>query len=109
MNGLKTLKNYFAGTYQIRLLLGALVSTVVADGVITEFLVKNRFAIEGNPFLRDWVSRDTFLVMKLLCGLLAALILWDVYKRNPKSSVITASFFVVLYTAIIFWNVLILV
>ena len=48
---MKALRSYFSGSYQIRILLGSLVAAVVADGVITKFLVLNGFASEGNPFL----------------------------------------------------------
>ena len=74
---MEALRSYFAGSYQIRILLGSLVAAIVADGVITKFLVLNGFAVEGNPFLYFWVGEDVFLIIKLLGGLLAALFGWN--------------------------------
>ncbi len=102
------LRTYFAGSYQIRILLGSLLAAVVADGVITKYLVLNGFADEGNPFLRFWVGEDVFLTIKLLGGLLATLYLWSIYRRHPKLSIGFSSFFLTVYTFIVFWNVLIL-
>ena len=105
---METIKNYFAGSYQIRILLGSLVAAIVADGVITRFLVFNGFAHEGNPFLHFWVGENAFLAIKLLGGLLAAFYLWSIYKRRPKLSLCCSSLFLTAYTFIIFWNLLIL-
>lgn len=105
---MESLTNHFAGTYRIRLLLGSLLATIVADGVITRFLVLNGFADEGNPFLRFWVEQDVFLIIKLLGGLLAVLYLWSIYKRQPKLSIYCSSLFLTAYIFIIFWNLLIL-
>jgi len=105
---IETLKNNFAGSYRIRILLGSLLAAIVADGVITKFLVLNGFAYESNPFLHFWVGEDVFLTIKLLGGLLAALYLWSIYKRQPKLSICCSSLFLIAYTFIIFWNLLIL-
>ena len=100
---------YFRSSYRIRILLGSLVAVIVADGIITRHLVSNGFANEGNPFLHFWVGEDTFLALKLLGGLLAALYLWNIYKRYPRLAIACSSLFLVGYTFIIFWNLLILV
>ena len=91
--------------YRFRLLLYTLIGLVVADGLITEFLVKNRFAREGNPFLEQWVGGDHFLILKTAGAILATLILWDIGKRYPKLATVVTSSFVVVYTLIIFWNI----
>jgi len=104
---LENLKNYFSGTYLIRIILGALFAAIVADGVITEFLVHNGFATEGNPFLKYWVLDDKFLSLKILGGLLAVLYLWNIYRRHPRVSVVFSSIFLAEYTFIVFWNLLI--
>ena len=102
---INALKSYFAGSYQIRILLGALLATIVADGVITEFLVHNGLAREGNPCLYLWVDSDAFLVLKLLGGILAILYLWDIYRRKTNLSLTFSSLFLTGYTFIIFWNI----
>ena len=106
---MKGLSAYFAaGNYRIRILLGTLLSTIIADGIITKFLVLNGFAFEGNPLLRFWVGEDAFLTIKITGGLLAALYLWSIYQRHPKLSIICSSVFLAGYTFIVFWNVHIL-
>lgn len=104
----ETFRTYFADSYPIRILLGTLLATIVADGVITKFLVLNGFAYEGNPFLHFWVEQDEFLTLKLLGGLLAILYLWSIYKRHPRIAIFFSSLFLAAYTAIVFWNLLIL-
>lgn len=66
------LRSYLANSYRIRILLEALVSAIVADGIITKYLVFNSLASEGNPFLYHWVGEDTFLTFKFLACLLAS-------------------------------------
>ena len=46
---METLRYYFAGSYPIRILLGSLVCAIVADGAITNYLILNGYAVEGNP------------------------------------------------------------
>ena len=104
----ENLRGYFAGSYQIRILLGTLLAAIVADGVITRFLVLNGFAYEGNPFLHFWADKDVFLTIKLLGGLLATVYLWGIYKRHHKLGIWCSSLFLTAYTCIIFWNLLIL-
>ena len=105
---METLRNYFAGSYRIRILLGSLLAAIVADGVITRFLVRNGFAHEGNPFMIYWVAEDKFLSLKILGGLLAALYLWGIYRRHPRLSIYFSSIFLTGYMFIVFWNLLIL-
>ena len=104
MKLLQALRDYFTGSQRFRLLLLTLVLLVVADGVISQFLLTNRFGLEGNPLLRRWVGEDSFLLVKSLGALIAALILWDVYKRFPRVAFIATTGFVVLYTAVVYWN-----
>ncbi|MDD4858617.1 MAG: DUF5658 family protein [Dehalococcoidales bacterium] len=104
---MNSLKSYFAGSYPIRIILGALVAAVVADGVITRFLVFNGLAYEGNPLLRYWVYQDTFLFLKLMGGLLAAMYLWSIHKRHPRLAIGFSSLCLSVFTGILIWNLLI--
>ena len=88
----------------MRLLLGALATLVVSDGLISKFLVVHGLAREGNPFLQVWVSEDAFLIIKAAGALLAVLVLWDIHKRNPRLSFISTLCFTILYTGIVCWN-----
>jgi hypothetical protein len=91
-------------TYTIRILLGSLFAVVVADGVITRFLVSNGLASEGNPLLGDWVYNDAFYTLKIGGALLAVMYLWSIYKRHPKICIAFCSLLLVVYTGIILWN-----
>jgi len=106
---MEKLKYYFSGSYPIRIILGSLFAAIVADGVITRFLVQNGIANEGNPFLEYWVLEDEFLSIKILGGLLAVLYLWNIYRRHPKLSICFSSIFLMGYTFVVFWNLLIIV
>jgi hypothetical protein len=106
---MKALSHYFSvGSYQIRILIGALFAAIVADGIITRYLVHNGFAQEGNPFMVYWVVEDKLLSVKILGGLLAALYLWSIHRRFPKLSIIFTSVFLTGYLLIVCWNLLIL-
>jgi hypothetical protein len=100
----KGTKSYFLRNSQMKILLGILVLLVTADGIISKFLVTHRLGIEWNPFLQTWVSDDKFLIIKLAGAVVAALIMWDIYRRNPKLSFLSTLCFVTLYTGIIYWN-----
>ncbi len=88
----------------MKYLLGLLVGFEILDGVISHFLIRGGLAREGNPFLQPIVGEVNFLVLKVVGGLLCALILWDIYKRFPRVALISTSCFVVFYVAIVFWN-----
>jgi O-antigen ligase len=104
MNESKSSRGHIAPGYRLRLFLYTLIGLVVADGLITEFLVKSRFASEGNPFLEQWVGGNYFLVLKAAGAILAALVLWNIGKRSPKLAAVATLCFLIIYTAIIFWN-----
>lgn len=104
-----TLKYYISvSSYKIRMLTGSLFAAIVADGIITRFLVHNGFAREGNPLLIYWVVEDKFLSIKILGGLLVALYLWSIYRRHSRLSICFSSIFLTGYIFIISWNLSIL-
>lgn len=92
-------------TREFPCLLGVLFALVVADGVITQYLVMNNLGIEGNPFLTAWVHKDRFLYIKILGAIFSAIILWDIYKRWSKLAISASIVFVVIYTGIVYWNI----
>ncbi len=104
MNQVMTLKRYFAGSYRTRLLLGTLFALLVADGLITNFLVTHRFAIEVNLLLVMWVGKDVFLLIKVVGAFLAALLLWEMHQRHQKLVLGATLCFVVSYTFIVYWG-----
>ena len=90
-------------------LLGTLVALVVADGLLSQFLVGSGLGTEGNPFLMGFVSDSSFLYLKLAGALLCALILWDIYKSSYRLAVFASSVFVILYTGIVYWNIIVFI
>ena len=102
-------KDYLSrSNYKIRILIGALFAAIVADGIITRFLVHNGFASEGNPFLEYWVVEDKLLLVKILGGILAVIYLRHMHQRHPGLTVNLCSIFLAGYIFIIVWNLLIL-
>ena len=101
---MKRVSTYFAGSRQMKYVLVTLVCLVVADGIISRFLVRYGLGREGNPFMQTLVGQNNFLIIKLSAALLCALILWDLRKTRPRVALSTSLLFVVLYTVIVFWN-----
>ena len=92
----------------MRYLLGALIALVVSDGLMSNFLIRDGLAREGNPFLKNLVGDGNFLVIKALAALLCALVLVDIYRQWPKLARGSTLCFVVLYAGIVLWNLCIL-
>jgi hypothetical protein len=88
----------------IKFLIGALAVLVVADGLISHFLINNGLAHEGNPLLVVLVGKWNFLIIKVVGAFVCSLILWDIYKKWPKLALISTSCFVLFYTVIVSWN-----
>ena len=105
---MKFIRSHPGGIHRIRYLLSALIALVILDGLISVFLVRNGLGREGNPFLEGLVGEPIFLLIKVVGVLLCAIIMWDIYKRQPKLAVISTTCFVVLYAGILFWNFLVL-
>jgi hypothetical protein len=89
----------------IKYLIGTLAFLVVADGLVSHFLISYGFAQEGNPLLVVLVGKWNFLVIKVVGAFVCSLILWDIYKNWPKLALISTSCFVSVYAVIVFWNV----
>ena len=89
----------------MKYLLGLLITFEILDGLLTHFLIRGGLAREGNPFLLPLVGEINFLILKVVGGLLCALLLWDIYKRWPRVALTTTTCFVTLYVGIVLWNV----
>ena len=107
MKSTKT-ERYHLVSNQINLLLITLITLVVADGVITNFLINEGLATEANPLLNRWVGQDYFPAIKLAGGFLAAVMLWFLWRRRPRLSRVVTISAVVLYTAVVLWNLFVL-
>lgn len=89
------------------MLWGCLFSLVVADGIITQFLINQGLAWELNPFLVDLVGKSGFLALKSVGAGLAILILMNVSSRHYRLALGFTCFFVSMYTIIVYWNILV--
>ena len=89
---------------RMKYLLGLLVFLVIADGVLTHFLLEAGIAREGNPLLVPIVGDAGFIVLKIAGALLCAFILWDVHRRWPRVAATAAWSGVIFYAAIVVWN-----
>ena len=86
-----------------------LVGLVLADGLITQFLIVSGIAIEGNPFLRNLFTTGDFMSTKIAGSLLSALLLTGINRRRPKMAMVTSWCFIAVYTGIVYWNIAVIV
>ncbi|MFC1900226.1 DUF5658 family protein [Chloroflexota bacterium] len=96
--------NLIIGSRTMRFMLYTLFCLIVADGLITEFLIANGHGIEANPFLQAWVSQDLFLAIKICGAFLVSLFLWIKYHSFPRLIYSATAVFLAFYTVVVFWN-----
>lgn len=104
MNTLKVPKSFRIESRTVRYTLCALFCVVVADGLLTQFLVTGGYGQEVNPFMRAWISHGGFLAIKVSGALLATLMLWIKYNAKPRAVYAITVAFLIFYTIIVFWN-----
>ena len=88
----------------MKCLLALLSGFEISDGIVTHYLVRNGLVQEGNPLMESIVREGNFLLLKVIGVLLCVLILWVIYKRFPKVTLITTSSVVMFYWAVMAWN-----
>jgi hypothetical protein len=88
----------------VKFVLCALFFTVVADGLLSQFLVTGGYGWEGNPLLMSWVGGDGFLALKVAGAFLATLLLWIKYNAKPRLVYTVAVVALCSYTIIVYWN-----
>jgi hypothetical protein len=98
------MSRYLGGGHNMKYLVILLVLLVIADGIISQYLTSQALGLEGNPILRTIIGSGDFLPLKAAGALLAALLLWDIYKRRPQVALVSSAMFVALYTGILYWN-----
>ena len=104
INALKVPEPFRIESRTVRYLLYALFGVIVADGLITQFLVTGGHGSEANPFLRAWVGHGWFLVIKVGGAFLATLLLWINYNKKPRAVYTITVVFLVFYTIVVCWN-----
>ena len=93
---------------QMIYLLGAIFSLIIADGVVTNFLINYGIGREWNPLLLGFVGGNAFLWIKLFGSLLVMLIVFDIYKRMVELASVLVVCGVSVYTVIVYWNLSVL-
>ncbi len=89
---------------RFRYVLLLLVSLVLADGVITEYIVNSGLGTEGNPLLQDIISAGTLMPIKIATAVLSAVLLGLISQRLPKGAALVSWSFIAIYTLILYWN-----
>ncbi len=89
--------------------LGALVILEIADGIITNILIKLDIAHEGNPLLTSIAGDSGLLIVKIVGVTLVAVILWDIYRRHPRLALGVSSVFLAVNIGIVAWNLNLLI
>ena len=106
MKALKVPKYLHIESRTVRYTLYTLFAVIVADGLISQFLVASGYGSEGNPFLMSMVGTGAFLDIKISGAFLATMFLWTKYNAKPRFVNTVAVTALGLYTAILFWNLL---
>ena len=104
MNASKVPKSFYIESRTVRYTLYTLFCIIVADGLITQFLVTGGHGSEVNPFLKTWVGHGWFLAIKVSGAFLATLLLWINYNIKPRLVYAIIVVFLAFYTIVVFWN-----
>ncbi|MGQ9546924.1 MAG: DUF5658 family protein [Dehalococcoidia bacterium] len=104
MKPLKAAESPYIGRRTVRSALCALFCAIVADGLISRFLVTGGYGSEVNPFLAPLIAGETFLPIKIAAGFLITLFLWIKYDVEPRPVYIITAVALAFYTAIVYWN-----
>lgn len=81
----------------------------IIDGGLTRWAVNAGVVREANVFVAAWAGDWLFVMLKVLGSLICALALWMLYRRFPKAAMLSANSAVVLYIAVLVWNLHILI
>ena len=88
----------------VRYTLYVLFGIIVADGLISQFLVTGGYGSELNPLMMSLVGGESFLAIKISAAFLATLMLWIKYNASPRLVNTVAVVALGFYTAIVYWN-----
>lgn len=103
-----TLSRY-AGLVRFPYLLALLVGLVLADGLMTEFLIAGGLGQEGNLFLHGILGSGNLIALKAVGATVSAVILWDVHRRHPGLAFAATLAFIAVYTGIVYWSIFVFV
>ncbi len=91
---------------QVKCLWIALFALVVADGVITNFLIRFNLATEANPLLRGIAGHGVLPIIKIFGAGVIVFVLRRVYRRNRPAAARASVLSVMAYTGIVYWNIM---
>ncbi len=94
---------------RMKLVLGCLIFFEIADGVLTNLLVRAGIAREGNPLMRPLAGSSFLVVIKLVGVLVCVVILLDMYRRSPVLARWAAACLATLCAFVVLWNLGLLV
>jgi hypothetical protein len=92
----------------MKFLVPLLVALEAADGILTYAAVGKGLVREGNPLVQTFAGTGNFLLMKISGAVLGALLLWLVFRRFPRASLIATSSILIVYAVVLTWNLSIL-
>jgi len=93
----------------VRYTLYVLFGIIVADGLLSQFLVTGGYGSEINPLLMSLVGQESFLGIKISGAFLATLMLWIKYNASPRLVYTITVVALGLYTTIVYWNLFVFV
>ncbi len=91
-------------TYRMKYVLCALFGAIVADGILSEFIVSRNLGREWNPLLKTLIGGEQFMLIKVCGALLVIILIWNIYRKRPGMASISSLCSLVFYTAIVYWN-----
>jgi hypothetical protein len=77
----------------------------LTDAVMTQILVGNGLAREGNPLMRELVGSGQFILFKLGVIIISCIVLWQLYKIFPRVTKIAALTIICFYCVVLWSNV----
>jgi hypothetical protein len=93
----------------VRYTLYVLFGIIVADGLLTQFLVTGGYGSEVNPLLMSLVGGESFLDIKISAAFLSTLLLWIKYNARPRLVYTITVVALGLYTTIVYWNLFVFI
>jgi hypothetical protein len=93
----------------VRYTLYVLFGIIVADGLLSQFLVTGGYGLEANPLLAPLVGGESFLAIKISAAFLATLLLWIKYNTRPRLVYTITVVALGFYTTIVYWNLFVFV
>jgi hypothetical protein len=93
----------------VRYTLYVLFGIIVADGLLSQFLVTGGYGLEANPLLAPLVGGESCVSIKISAAFLATLLLWIKYNTRPRLVYTITVVALGFYTTIVYWNLFVFV